>query len=119
MKKYIYLFLLVITISSCSDIIEVSDISSNTVELLAPADNVTLNTTSLTLSWESVEDAESYQIQVARPDFENAVEVILNSTITQNSISVELEATNSYEWRVRAINSGYETPYTTYSFTIE
>ncbi len=101
---------------SCSDIIEVPDISSNTVNLVAPADNAALNITTLTLSWETVEDAENYQVQVVRPNFENILQLELDSTLTENSISIDIEVGNSYQWRVRAKNSNSATPYTTYSF---
>lgn len=119
MKKYIYLFLVTTVLASCSDIIELPDISNTSVNLIAPSDNATLNLTTLTLSWDSVEDAESYQVQVAQPDFENILQLVQDSTLTENSISVDLEAGTSYQWRVRAINSDYATPYTTYSFTLE
>ncbi|MCH2197015.1 fibronectin type III domain-containing protein [Kordia sp.] len=119
MKKYIYSIFTALLFISCSDIIEVPDISKDTVNLAAPSDNATLNITTLTLSWEAVEDAENYQVRVARPDFENILQVELDTTLTENSISVQLEAGNSYQWRVRAINSEYTTPYTTYTFTLE
>jgi len=119
MKKYIYLVCLVLSIVSCSDIIEVLDITNDTVNLIAPADNTTVNITTLTLSWETVEDAESYQVQIARPDFENILQLEIDYTVTENSISVDLEAGNSYQWRIRARNSDYTTLYTTHSFTLE
>lgn len=119
MKKYIYIICFVASTISCSDIVEVPDISNSSVTLVAPANNATLDITTLSLSWDTVEDAESYQIQIARPDFENILQLEIDSTHTQNSISVQLEASNSYQWRVRAKNSDYATPYTTYSFTLD
>ncbi len=119
MKKYIYILLGTLFVISCSDIIEVPDISNNAVTLIAPSDNATLDITTLTLSWDLLEDAESYQVQVAQPDFETILQLVIDSTLTQNSISVDLEANTSYQWRVRAKNSDYSTPYTTYSFTLE
>jgi len=119
MKKYIYTFLLITTIVSCSDIIEVPDISNNNVNLVAPSNNATLTLTSLTLSWDDVEDAENYQVQIAQPDFENILQLVKDSTLTGNSFSVDLEVSTSYQWRVRAKNSSSTTPYTTYSFTLE
>ena len=118
MKKYIYSIFIALTFVSCSEIIEVPDISDGTVSLIAPVDNATVDIATLTLSWEVVEDAESYQVQIARPDFENILQLVKDSTLTQNSISVNLEASTSYQWRVRAKNSDYATPYTTYSLTL-
>ena len=119
MKKYIYSLFIVFSIVGCSDIIEVPDISNNAVTLVAPLNNATLNITTLTLSWDTVEDAENYKVQIARPDFENILQLETDSTLTGNSISVDLEAGNTYQWRVRAQNSEYETSYSTYSFTLE
>jgi len=116
MKKYLYSVCIILLFVSCSDIIEVQDITDEAVNLIAPADNAQVNITTLTLSWETVENAESYQVQIARPNFENILQLELDSTITENSISVNVVAGNSYQWRVRAKNSDYSTPYTTYSF---
>ncbi|MEM6685018.1 MAG: hypothetical protein AAF617_04400, partial [Bacteroidota bacterium] len=115
-KTYIFSIAIIFMLVSCSEIIEVPDITNDTVNLVAPADNTTVNTATLALSWETVENADNYQVQIARPDFENILELELDSTVTENSISVNLEAGNSYQWRVRAKNSDYTTAYTTYSF---
>ncbi|WP_046758582.1 fibronectin type III domain-containing protein [Kordia jejudonensis] len=119
MKKYIYIILLATVFTSCSDIIEVVDISDTNVQLVAPSDNSTLNLTTLTLSWDSVADAENYQIQIAQPDFENLLQLVADSTLTANSYTVTLEAGTSYQWRVRAKNSDYTTSYSKYTFTLE
>lgn len=119
MKKYLYSIFTLFFMMSCSDIIEVPDISENNVILVAPSDNSTLTITTITLSWNPVDDVENYQVQVARPDFENILQLEKDSIVSENSISVQLEAGNSYQWRVRAINSEYVTSYATYSFTIE
>jgi len=119
MKKYLYSLVIVCLCVSCSDIIEVPDISDDSVILIAPVDNATLNMTTVTLFWESVDDAENYRIQIAQPDFENILLLEQDSVVTENSISVQLEAGITYEWRVRAQNSEYATPYSTYSFTLE
>jgi hypothetical protein len=104
---------------SCSDIIEVQDISNTNVTLVAPIDNATLNITTLILSWDAVEDADNYKVQIARPNFEEILQLEKDSTLTGNSISVELAVGNTYQWRVRAQNSEYATSYTTYTFTLE
>lgn len=119
MKNPLLSICALLVLVSCSDIIEVPNISNDTVTLVAPSDHASLDMTTLTLSWNPVEDAESYQVQVARPDFEDILQLEIDSTLIGNSISVELEAGNSYQWRVRAKNSGYTTPYTTYSFSLE
>ncbi len=117
MKKSLLIVLIALTFS-CDDIIEVDDISAKSVILLAPTNQAVLNITDLTFSWQVVEEAESYHIQIATPSFENALQIVKDSVDVSNSFTTTLEA-NDYEWRVRAENSGYQTNYTTQTFTIE
>ncbi len=99
---------------------EAVDISNESVVLLAPADAVVFNTTdTINFSWESVLNAENYIIQIATPNFDNATEIIENETVVNTSFSISNLEANSYEWRVKALNSAYETGYTTQSFTVE
>lgn len=118
MKKLVFVLFWIITFISCEDIIEVVDISDKTVTILAPTDQAVLNVTDVTFSWETLEDAETYQLQIANPSFENALQIVVDSTLEGSHLSATLEA-SSYEWRIRAKNSGYDTAYTTQSFTIE
>lgn len=104
--------------TSCDDIIEVEDISNGTVVILAPTDNSLLTIANVNFSWQSLENAERYTIQIATPDFENATQILLDSTTTATNISKTLTEGN-YQWRIKAKNSGYQTMYTSKSFTIE
>ena len=103
---------------SCEDLIEVEDISNETVNILAPVDNITLNTTNVNFSWQPLDFAESYQLQVASPDFENA-QVILEDTLVNVTNFAKTLEVGAYQWRVKAINFAYETSYTTQNLTIE
>ncbi len=105
-------------VMSCDDIIEVEDISNKTVTILAPTNNSMLTIDDVSFTWQTVEDAERYTIQIATPDFENAIQVVLDSTTTTTNISKTLSSGN-YQWRVKAKNSDYETPYTTQNLSIE
>lgn len=109
---------MMIVIFGCDDIVELDDISKDTVMLVAPYKNAVLQTTTLNFSWESIADADNYQIQIATPNFENPLQIVVDSTITTHNLSIDLES-NTYEWRVKAKNSGYETLYTQQAFTIE
>lgn len=118
MKRFFSLVFIVI-IYACEAIIEVEDISNEEVVLLAPADNTVIDFTTVHFYWEPIEeDSVHYQIQVATPTFEEAVEIVIDSTILYHEFSAELEE-NPYEWRVRAINEAYETKYSTNSFIIQ
>jgi len=117
MKKLI-LCLLVITLFGCDDITEVEDISNQNMTILAPADLSVLTITDVNFSWNSIEDAEQYKLQISTPDFESANQIVLDTTITNTNFTQTLELGN-YQWRIRAENSGFQTNYTTQSFSIE
>lgn len=95
----------------------VEDISNDSVVLLAPLDNSQLNVGNNTFSWELLNDAEIYQIQIASPNFENANQIILDSIVLDNNLLQNLD-TGTYQWRVKASNSEYETQYSTVNFTV-
>lgn len=107
-----------ILLYGCSDIVRVEDITDETVNILAPTNNAILNSIDVTFNWGSIEEADEYNIQIANPTFEEALQIVTDSTLTATSFSKTLEI-GSYEWRVKAVNSAYETDYTTQSFTIE
>tara|TARA_R110002096_G_scaffold421590_1_gene627443 strand:+ start:3249 stop:3569 length:321 start_codon:yes stop_codon:yes gene_type:complete len=103
---------------SCDDIIEVEDISDKEVIVLAPSNQVILNTTDVIFTWEALEDAETYHLQIATPTFENAQQIVHDSMLVGTRFSTTLDF-KGYEWRVRAENSGYTTSYKVNSFSIE
>lgn len=89
---------------SCADFIEYP-LEEEHVELLAPADGVVTSDTILTFWWETHEDAKYYRLQVVRPDFEKTEQLIADSLVLTNKLTLELEAGN-YSWRVRPENDG-------------
>ncbi len=93
------------------------DISDETVILTAPSDNSILETNSIIFTWEIIEFAEEYVLQIATPDFENATQVIVDETLAENSSTQTLED-GAYQWRVKAINSTSETAYSTNTLTV-
>ena len=105
------------SIISCDDILEVPDISNASVTILAPTQGVVVDTTTINFSWESVIDAEQYQLQIATPTFETARQIIRDTILEEISFSTTLTA-DDYEWRVRALNSEFATRYTVVPFTV-
>lgn len=118
MIKKTIILLLTICFCNCEELIEVEDITDETVSILAPVDNSILETTTVTFTWQTLEFAETYHLQVANPNFNAAQEIVLDTIIDSNSFTQTL-VSSSYQWRVKAINSGYETPYVTQNLTIE
>jgi hypothetical protein len=118
MKTRLLLIFVFTIFLACDDIIEVVDISGETVKILAPTNDAFLNITDVSFNWQSIEEAEEYNIQIATPSFAGALQILTDTTLSTTSFSKTLDL-GSYQWRVKAINSGYETEYTTQSFTIE
>lgn len=115
--KYILAIFLILTICSCEELLFEEDITGKTVLLIAPVNNAEIEANLVRFNWESVEGAPNYEIQVAIPNFANAIQLAL-STVTDSTF-YELELIeNEYEWRVRAQNSGYVTAYSSAKFSI-
>lgn len=94
------------------------DISTETVTLIAPSEGAIITSDSVTFSWEEVIFAEEFTIQVATPNFENPIQVIVDETLTENSLS-QMLTDGSYEWRVKAKNSSSETVYSSANFEVD
>ncbi|MHC0446357.1 hypothetical protein ACWA1F_13185 [Flavobacterium sp. 3-218] len=114
--KYFSLLLL-LTFISCEEILMVDDISKSEVSLTAPGNNAVISFSGITFSWDNVENADKYQLQVATPNFETPQQIVLDTLVSKNSFTQQLNI-GKYEWRVRAVNSAYETAYSKRSFEI-
>lgn len=112
-----FLFFVLLSFASCEEILLVPDISKEVVTLVAPGDNAALSSSGVTLSWDYVENAEKYRLQIATPNFDAPQQLVRDTLVSKNSFTQQLNI-GKYEWRVKAVNSGYETAYTKRSFTI-
>jgi len=117
MKKHLIYSVFLVIIFGCEEILLEEDISENVVRLVAPSDGSLVTNTSVTFSWEGVDQATSYRLQIARPAFENATQIIEDTTVTTTNFSTIL-VKNDYEWRVRAQNSGSQTAYENAGFSV-
>jgi hypothetical protein len=106
-----------LSIVSCEEILFVDDISKKEINLIAPANNTVLFSTGVSLSWDNVENAERYRLQIAKPNFTSPIQIVVDTLITKKTFTQQLNI-GKYEWRVKAINSGYETEYKTHAFEI-
>lgn len=120
MKYFFYIFfsLVIVTTVSCDDILLEEDISDSGIELLAPGHNASIKTNVVSFHWTEVEGATSYKIQIAVPDFENPQQIIINTEVDEIFFTTELPV-NEYEWRIKALNSGFQTKFFVGSFTVE
>jgi hypothetical protein len=117
MKKCIAIFAL-IGLLSCEEIINEVDITKDSVELLAPANSVTLTVGDIAFIWQDVPDATNYKLQIAQSNFSNATQIVMDTLIQRTGFSIDSLTTGHYEWRVKALNSAYETVYTTNGFVV-
>jgi hypothetical protein len=118
MIKRVVLLLLFICLCNCEELIEVEDISNEEVTVLAPVDNTILETNVVNFSWQTLEFAETYHLQVAKPSFVAAQEIVLDTIISSSNFTKILES-NPYQWRIKAKNSAYETQFSTQNLIIE
>ncbi|WP_442267060.1 hypothetical protein ACSIGC_05005 [Tenacibaculum sp. ZS6-P6] len=106
MKKILVIIIISAILFSCEAIF-VENISNKTVEVLAPKTGVTIDTGSITFSWNELEGADEYHLKIAKPNFLNANQIVLDTIITQRSFAENL-IQGSYEWSVIGRNSEYE-----------
>ncbi|WP_109301633.1 hypothetical protein [Aquimarina sp. AU474] len=118
MKKHIvYSLFLIIPFFGCEEAFIEKDLSDDTIAIVAPRDGSEIEDSSINFSWEGVDQATSYRLQIARPNFENAAQIVEDTTVTATNFNVSLTK-NSYEWRVRAQNSGSTTAYALAGFSV-
>lgn len=118
MPKRVVLLCVLLQFFNCEDIIEVEDISEETIVNLVPTDNTVIESSSINFSWQELEYRETYHVQITTPNFEAALQIVADTLITSNNFSIVLPA-NSYEWQVKAKNFAYETQFSTQSLTVE
>lgn len=118
--KNIGYYLLIIgclALSSCEEIIMEDDISNEVVHLVAPVNNAQFFSTGVTFTWDPIEYGTHYRIQIAKPDFANPMQIVLDTTIDTTSFTTQLNV-GEYEWRVRAVNSSYSTAFSSRFLTV-
>jgi hypothetical protein len=116
--KYSFIFSALLFFTNCEKILFVEDISQEKAVLLAPLNNTEVNTGAIVFSWEEIENAEKYQLLVATPSFESASQILLDTLVSNRSFTMEL-LTNSYEWKLRAVNSGYNSIFSNANFIVK
>jgi hypothetical protein len=101
-----------------------TDISGQTVRVIAPVNGAQAETGEVTFLWNRVDGASSYHITVVGPSFANANRVILDRVINvvegaghTTSVGVHIPA-GTYEWKVVASNEKYRTQERIVSLTV-
>ncbi|WP_437921186.1 hypothetical protein [Sphingobacterium sp. LRF_L2] len=104
MKKLAVCLFVGLGLCACADFIEYP-LEKESVVLLAPADNLETQDTVLTFWWETHQDARYYRLQIVRPNFQEIETLVMDSLVTKNQLTVELQRGN-FAWRVRPENDG-------------
>lgn len=108
---------LVLTFASCSLITE-TNISDETVYIIAPPNNLETPVNTQTLWWEHVNDAEKYNVIIVSPRWDSIVTLIADTNVSENKFSITLTP-GEYDWGVSAYNSSSKTAYTISHISID
>lgn len=117
-RKVLYIVCILFPVFfACEEILLEDDISGQKVNLTAPSDNAKFYSTGITFSWDPVENGTQYRIQIAKPDFANAMQIVIDNVTDTTAFTTQLNVGN-YEWRVQAVNSGYNTAFSSRKFNV-
>lgn len=116
-KRLPLLLLLLISIFSCTEIID-PNISSESTVLLSPPPDHHSNLSTQQFWWDYMEFADNYQLQVVSPSFEYIERLIIDTLLNENKYTVNLTPAQ-YQWRVRGLNYSYCSNYSTRTLTID
>lgn len=115
-KLYTFLVCALLALSGCTEFIEPS-IDDKKVVLLAPAAGIETTDYAQNFSWEEVEYALNYRLQLVTPNFNKTVKLVLDTVVSTTKFKYTLDP-GTYEWRVRAQNGSSQTDYTIAAFTV-
>lgn len=102
--------------TSCNDVFE-DDIEGDIVQLIVPSDQLSYEDFLQTFWWKKVEGATAYHFQLVEGTFEQPVQILADSNVRAEKFQFSLSP-GSFQWRVKAFNNGYETPYSVRNLTI-
>ena len=96
-------------LAGCDDIFE-KDISVEEPVVFTPLEGQPVNQGAVLFWWDYMNGADYYQVQIARPGFELIDKLVTDTTLETNKLVLNLTA-GSCEWRIRACNSAFCTPF--------
>lgn len=121
MKSLIRFFTgLIVTasIAGCTRDFVVKNIKNKTVSIVAPADGLTTPSNNILFWWNEVDGAEKYNLQIVKPDFNSVIQLMVDTNVSGTKFNVILTPGN-YQWRIKAVNAGGSTVYTTRSLKVD
>ena len=119
MKKLFFsLLVLSAIIWGCKKDFVVADISKKTITINAPANNTETTLNTITFWWNALDGAEQYNLQIVKPDFTKAVQLLLDTNVTVTKYNFSFKPGN-YQWRIKGINAGHSTAYQVFNIQID
>ncbi len=96
------------------------DISSRTVKLNAPANQLVSSNGEINFWWDAMADADEYELQIATPSFaeDQIISLVYEGKLAETKTSVNLD-NGSYEWRVKATNATSSTDWSARQFKVQ
>jgi len=112
MDRFIKLLIVAVVtgiLAGCDDVFE-KDISVEEPVVFTPNDGQALHQGDVLFWWDYINGADYYQVQIARPGFDLIDKLVTDTILETNKLVINLAA-GSCEWRIRACNSVYCTPF--------
>lgn len=116
MKKFFYIFILILCFFRCSDIFD-ENLSEKELVIEAPPDGYQSYTGVIVFWWEYLDEADFYDLQVVSPAFGQVEKLWLDTTIAENKFQFHF-GPGEYEWRVKGLNNASATPWQVRSFSV-
>jgi len=120
MKKIIYFsFLALIGFTwACRKDFIVENIDNKTVTVNAPVDNASTSINLVSFWWEPLDGAEKYSLQIVKPSFANAVQLLVDTNIVTTKFNFTLKP-GTYQWRIKATNAAHNTAFQVFNLKID
>jgi hypothetical protein len=81
-----------------------SSITQQKVQVIAPANTLLTNQSTLAFSWGSLYGATKYEIQIDTSNFADPSHLFFDQTVVGLETSITLKSDHSYQWRIRGEN---------------
>ena len=120
MKRFLrFSFVGLLASMGCDELI-VKDISNQTIEVLAPSQQVVLTSGAVRFLWEEFEFADHYRLTLVSPAFSNMERTVADTLLEGSGFTLmEPLVSGAYEWRIQAFNAEYQTRAQTYAFRVQ
>lgn len=109
---------ILIVLFSCKKDFVVENIENKTVSVNGPGDNLKTTSNVITFWWNALDGAEKYTLQVVKPNFAQAAQLVLDTNIAATKFNFSLQP-GIYQWRVKAFNAGHSTAFQTFNLRID